>query len=148
MRASQLPQQMNESFQLSKLSKTRIQRNNVISLVCTTAAIGLAYTTSNPWIALGALYFLGFFFYRRRILRNSDPYLQLTQDGLTIHWSRDVFIPWVEMVEVTDVSKQIIMIKYQPIGFEKVATMSIVKWRLETDPMELIAQLQERIENC
>lgn len=106
--------EMNKDFTLSSVNKARLRKHNKCSLTCFVLAIVLAFLTPQPWIAVGALYFLGKFLYRSYLLKTADPYLSLSDDGLAVRWSRSKFIPWVEVTQIMDTSKHIIADIYQP----------------------------------
>lgn len=133
---------MQKTYPLSPLSKARLKRNNLISLTCVVLTIATAVITSNLWIGLATIYFLAKLYYRGRIMLIADPYLTLSDDGLTHHWSRDVFIPWAAIEEVVDTSKHVISIRYRHDEVAKPLIEKIYKWRFAADPAELIALIR------
>lgn len=133
---------MHKTYPLSELSKARLRRNNMISLVCAILTIGTAIVTSSLWIGIATLYFLAKFYFRTRILIIADPHLILSQDGLMHRWSREVFIPWGRIEEVVDTSKHIISVRHRIEGSDKSQVEKIYKWRVEADPEALIGQIR------
>ena len=134
---------MNITYPLSDLSKARLRRNNMISLVCAFLTIGTAIVTSSLWIGIATLYFLAKFYFRTRILILADPHLILSEDGLMHRWSKEVFIPWKCIEDVADTSKHIISVRHRVEGADKSSVEKIYKWRVEAEPEDLIAQIRE-----
>lgn len=113
----------------------------MFSLTCFALAVVLAFIGPQPWIAVIGLYFLCKFLYRLYLLNTADPYLILSDDGLTVRWSRSKFIPWAEMTEITDTPEHTIAITYHPKGGEKKHVKHITKWRVEVSAEELMQTL-------
>ncbi len=131
------------AYPLSELSRTRLWRNSVLSMLGAGCTGSLIVATQNAWLLLALGVFLGLFVYRRMLMRRADPHVVVTGDAVEIRWLRTHTIPLAEVTAVGHASDQVIVLSQRKGDAGRMIHHRLVRWRFEDGGNDLVARLRD-----
>lgn len=130
---------MTQDFALSDLSKSRLKKGNIASVVCFLLTLLLAGVVNSNWIAAASLYFVAKFVYRSMLIRRANPHVVVSDDGISLRWFKARDVAWSNVAAIDASDDDAIIVKVT-----EGEDLRILKRRIEGGAVALAKLLQAK----